>query len=172
MSKNKRMIAKEIGSYLIWAIGGVLVSLLLFRVLFGLALVHGTSMEPNYHEGEILLFNRLDHSYDCGDVIVLKSELLDDHNHQKHLIKRIIAVEGDVVRIVNGVVYINGEALEEDYTNPDNFNMPEQTIGPNQVFVLGDNRPNSNDSRFESVGNICVDDVDGVVFGNKKTKKG
>lgn len=170
MTMNKRMIAKEIGSYIIWALGGVVVSLILFKVIFGLAIVHGSSMEPNYHEGEVLVFNRLDHSYERGDVIVLKSELLDDHNHQKHLIKRVIAVENDRVSIVDGIVYINGEELYESYINPDHSNMPEQTIGKDQVFVLGDNRPNSNDSRSESVGNIYVQDVDGVVFGNNAKK--
>lgn len=165
MSKNKKMVAKEVGSYLLWALGGVAISLLLFKVIFGLAIVYGSSMEPNYHEGNIVVFNRLDHTYERGDVIVLKSELLDEHNHKKHLIKRVIAVENDRVSIVDGVVYVNGAALTEDYINSDNSNMPEQIIGAGRVFVLGDNRPNSNDSRSESVGTIAMKDIDGVVFG-------
>ena len=172
MIKNKRIMAKEIGSYLIWAAGGVLVSFLLFRVVFGLACIYGSSMEPNYHNGNIVVFNRLDHTYQQGDVIVLRSGLLDGHNHKKHLIKRVIAVGGDTVSIVDGIVYVNGNPLEEDYINQDDFNMPERTVGDNDLFVLGDNRPNSNDSRYEAIGDIHMSDVDGVVLGDKYTKKG
>lgn len=110
-------------------------------------LVQGTSMEPTLHHGDRLLVYKLGYRFrqpEYGDIIVFRYPL--DPN--RDFIKRVIAVAGDRVRIQEGVVYRNGEQLTETYIRArDNSNMPERIVPPGSVFVMGDNRTNSEDSR-------------------------
>jgi signal peptidase I len=100
-----------------------------------------------------------------GDIIVFKAHVYSDTGEEKDLIKRIIGMEGDVIEIKDGVVYRNGEALEEDYIyggiTPGD--MAPFTVDEGYVFVMGDNRQNSLDSRDPSVGEVAVSDVLGRV---------
>jgi signal peptidase I len=133
--------------------------------------VEGASMEPGLHNGQYLLVNKavyfklnldtLDkflpfidpgdnperfifHGPQRGDVIVF--EFPEDRS--RDFIKRVIGVPGDTVKVENGVVSVNGKALEEDYVNHETrSNMDEKVVPPNEYFVLGDNRGNSSDSR-------------------------
>jgi signal peptidase I len=92
-----------------------------------------------------------------GDIVVFRSDIINESDGTvKNLIKRVIAVEGDTVEIHDGVVYVNGEALDEPYTK-DGYTegqMPEITVPENDLFLLGDNRQKSKDSRDPSVGYI------------------
>lgn len=81
-----------------------------------------------------------------GDIVVF----LPPNGDQKDYIKRVIAVEGQKVKIKDGLVYVNGKPLREDYLSEDNFDsgsMPEIVVPEDHIFVMGDNRPNSLDSR-------------------------
>ncbi len=79
-----------------------------------------------------------------GDVIVFRYPL----DPQRDFVKRVIGVPGDTVEIRRGVVYVNGKALDEPYvTAPSIDTMAQRTVGPDEYFVLGDNRRASNDSR-------------------------
>jgi signal peptidase I len=146
--------------------------------------VDGKSMEPNFHHGELLLTNKIVHwfgnsqlastlkidiDYKRGDVVIFNSKGTD-------LIKRIIASEGDSIKIQDNYVYINGNLLDEKYLPtttrtrlPSAFQSTlaegEESIVPNNTFFLmGDNRENSKDSRFSEVGFINRDNLRGRVF--------
>ena len=110
------------------------------------ARVEKVSMEPTLEEGEILIVNKL--AYKLGKIE--RGDILTFHyplNPKLDYIKRIIGLPGDKVTISKGLVYVNGNALYEPYINnhpedEDNWLVPE-----NMVFVLGDNRRESSDSR-------------------------
>ncbi|HEY8450250.1 MAG TPA: signal peptidase I, partial [Bacillota bacterium] len=79
-----------------------------------------------------------------GDIVVFRYPL----DPSRDFIKRVIAGPGDRIRIEEGRVYVNGEPLEEPYIRSrDSYNMPERQVPPGAVFVMGDNRTNSEDSR-------------------------
>lgn len=109
--------------------------------------IEGQSMEPNFHEGQFLIINKLEYRFhppERGDVIVFHSP----DNPQKDFIKRIIGLPGEQLQIQDGRVLINGQPLEEPYlANPVSGNWGPATVAPDQYFVLGDNRNNSSDSR-------------------------
>lgn len=136
----------------------IVVALAIFVViylfLFQPHQVKGASMFPNFHDGEYILTDKISyrfHEPERGDVIVFKSP----QNEDIDFIKRIIALPGDKVRIVQNAYYINGLKLDEPYIPPENVLYPgsflkeghEFIVSPQQYFVSGDNRPRSSDSR-------------------------
>lgn len=132
--------------------------------------VEQSSMQNTLQSGEHLLIDKLTPRFDDysrGDIIVFHPHGQSD---QTPYIKRVIGVGGDSVRIANGLVYINGVPLDETaYTYPaPGENEPTRSKGVDawdvpqgQLFVLGDHRMSSTDSRNESVGLVDVDDVVG-----------
>jgi signal peptidase I len=125
--------------------------------------IHQISMMPTLHEGERVLISRLAyhfHEPKAGDVVVLHSPA----DESEDLVKRIVAVGGDTVAIHDGDLFVNGTAVVEPYLNEQDFRgeYPETRIPDGQVFVLGDNRNNSGDSRL--FGPIDVDSIIGSAF--------
>ena len=108
--------------------------------------IEGYSMEPNFHDGEHLFVNRLIymlHPPKRGDVIVF----VPPSNASQDYIKRVIGLPGERVQIIDGRVFINGKLLDEPYPlNPATYSFGPVTVGPDEYFVLGDNRDNSSDS--------------------------
>lgn len=142
--------------------------LLLFTFVFFHVSVAGRSMDKTLTSGDVLIVNKLKQAT-RGDVVIISNQ----KENGDWLVKRVIGVEGDTVKIVNGQVYLNGELLIEPYVLEQNVtfapscNLPsdvsEQTyvVGENQVFYLGDNREDSLDSRYYG---LCLEsDVKGVV---------
>lgn len=133
-------------------------------------IVQQQSMEPNFHAGDYLLTSRQAYRFfgdpERGDVIVFRSELLDDEGNEKCLIKRVIGLPGDVVEIKSGYVYVNGEEINEPYMKEQGISgeMDAVTVPENELFVMGDNRGVSEDSRSARVGTISEDTIVGKVF--------
>ena len=133
-------------------------------------IVQQQSMEPNFHAGDYLLTSRQAYRFfgdpERGDVIVFRSELVDDEGNEKCLIKRVIGLPGDVVEIKSGYVYVNGEEINEPYVKEQGISgeMDAVTVPENELFVMGDNRGVSEDSRSARVGTISEDTIVGKVF--------
>jgi signal peptidase I len=131
----------------------VLVIGLLFRALIVQPfIVDGPSMDPNFHNNEIIMVDKISYRFtqpQRGDVIVFQAPKTPGDDY----IKRVIGTPGETVVITKGKVFVNGFLLEEPYlssgiiTNTNKGTVLSQTLGPNQYFVLGDNRGNSSDSR-------------------------
>ncbi len=131
--------------------------------------VKGASMEPTFHSGDYILTSRITYKFrnpQRGDVIVFKSPKNPDIEY----IKRIIGLPGDKILIENGEVYVNGIKLEETYisakTNLWEGGFVQEgkaiEVPDGYLFVMGDNRPRSSDSR--EFGPIPFDSVVGQVF--------
>jgi signal peptidase I len=111
--------------------------------------IESHSMEPNFYEGQFVLVNKLAYRLgepERGDVVVFHNP----NNPDEDYIKRIIGLPGDTVTVVGDDIFINGEQLVQDFVH--NLNPDYETFGPlvvpdSTIFVMGDNRPNSSDSR-------------------------
>ena len=114
--------------------------------------VNGDSMLPTLHHGERLLVDKISYRFvepSRGEIIVFKNP--SDTSEQ--FVKRVIGLPGDTIAIIQGVVYINDQPIDEDYTlAPARIGFSSQVIPKGTYFVLGDNRNNSEDSRFGRVG--------------------
>ena len=131
-------------------------------------LVKGYSMYPTIQPYNYLIVNKIPYitgDPHHGDIVVFKAHIYTDNGEEKDLIKRIIGLEGDIIEVKDGVVYRNGEALKEDYVygGATPGEMAPFTVDKGYIFVMGDNRPNSLDSRDPSVGEIALSDVLGRV---------
>lgn len=141
---------------------GIFVLLLagLFLFVFGIHRCSGYSMSPACKDGDLAFYYRLQQEYRPSDVIVLEQD-------GETQIRRIIAVEGDVVDLTEDGLKINGYLQQEPeiYTETlpyvDGISFPI-TVGPGEYFVLGDNRPQSKDSRI--YGTVKQEDVKGLVI--------
>jgi len=131
---------------------------LLVNAATGRFRIEGASMEPNLHDSEYVLIDKISYRLrppERGDVIVFERQ-----GNERDYIKRVIGLPGDTVQIAGGQVLVNGRALDEPYLNTTMLNdMPARTIDPDHYFVLGDNRNNSSDSR--SFGSIAAKDIIG-----------
>jgi signal peptidase I len=117
-------------------------------------------MENTLHPNDYVFLSKQAYSFggepSRGDIVVFRSSLESEDGTAKNLIKRVIAVEGDTVEIHDGVVYVNDDAIDEPYIK-DGYTdgqMPEITVPKDDLFLLGDNRQSSRDSRDPSVGFI------------------
>lgn len=125
--------------------------------------VKGQSMEPTLLDGEKVLVGKVEYYFKSpkrGDVVIVKyPDRTDD------IIKRVIATAGDKISISGGAVYIDGKKLEEPYLlEPMQGDFPEQTVPEGTIFVMGDNRNNSMDSRIDTVGPIPLKEVLGRAY--------
>ncbi|QZY53631.1 signal peptidase I [Crassaminicella profunda] len=131
-------------------------------------LVKGSSMYPTLNEYNYLIINKIPymmHDPEKGDIVVFKSHLKTVDGKDKDLIKRVIGVPGDKIKVTDGDVYVNGEKLDEPYINGDYTpGEVELEVSENMIFVMGDNRQNSLDSRDERVGPVPIETVRGKVL--------
>ena len=136
----------------------VLAVVLLFTFVVRLIGVDGHSMVPTLQDGDrLLVLNSLwDDDYQYGDIVVLRKDTF----MEEPIVKRVIATEGQTVDIdfAAGNVYVDGELLEEDYINEPTY-VEEGTEFPltvpeGSIFVMGDNRNHSSDSRSSDLGTV------------------
>lgn len=131
--------------------------------------VKGASMEPTFHSGEYILTSKITYKFrpmERGDVIVFKSPKNPDIEY----IKRIIGLPGDKVLIKNGEVYVNDRFIDERYisakTNLWDGGFAKEDVSiivpSGEIFVMGDNRPRSSDSR--EFGPVPISSIIGQVF--------
>ena len=159
----------------------VLATVLVFTLVVRIVRVEKQSMRETLQNGDILLtVNRhLAGELKAGDIVVIKKEYFEDG---KPIVKRIIATEGQTVDIDfdAGVVYVDGQALEEDYIREatyldEGLEFPI-TVPEGCLFLLGDNRNNSMDSRYPDLGPVDVRCVIGkavvLVFPGKTAETG
>lgn len=109
--------------------------------------IKGNSMAPHYYDGERVIAVMTD-DVEVGDVVIAWENRLDENG--EYIIKRVIGVAGDHIRIADGHLYRNGTMVYEDYINDQSWGSDENidiTILENEVFLLGDNRNHSTDSR-------------------------
>lgn len=134
----------------------ILVLALLIRIfVFQPFIVEGQSMEPNFHDKEFLIVDRMSYKIrepKRGEVVVFR---VPSESNNLNYIKRIIGLPGETVEIKNGGVYVNNRLVEEPYldqrftTTEDTANNElTRTLGSDEYFVMGDNRSNSSDSRI------------------------
>jgi len=144
---------------IIETVGLTLVIFLIIHFTVQNFLVDGPSMQPGLHTGEYVLVNKLAYTFhgpERGDVIVF--ELPQDTS--ENLIKRVIGLPGDKLVLTQNTVTVDGVTLKEPYISaPENDQAQTLTVPPNNYFVLGDNRPVSDDSR--DWGFVPKDDIIG-----------
>ncbi len=158
-------LKKEVFDWISSIAWAIIIALFIKFFIFNTTVVRGSSMFPTLEENDRLLAQKVTlyfKSPEKGQIIVLEAP--DDD--KKDYIKRVIAVEGDTVSIINGEVYVNEEKLNENYIEEnsytDTYDTNHWVVGDGEVFVLGDNREPgaSKDSRY--FGTIPVDSVKGI----------
>lgn len=144
------------------------VVMILFLIFFRIIVVSGPSMKMTLLDGDyLLLINNLFYGEpERGDIVVVSKQSYDNG---KPIVKRVIATEGQIVDMDfrNGIVYVDGLPLEEDYintpTNLDEGASFPQIVEENCVFVMGDNRNHSKDSRSLEIGQVDKREILGKV---------
>lgn len=138
---------------------------LLSAYVVQLYFVSGDSMAPTYTSGQPVLIQKwgLPDCLNREDVVIIHREDL-----HRDIVKRIVALPGDTVQIIDGILYVNAVPEENPYHLPamkDAGNAASPiTLGDGEYFVLGDNRNASTDSRFDEVGIISSDSIKGKVI--------
>ncbi|MCI8400698.1 MAG: signal peptidase I [Lachnospiraceae bacterium] len=164
---RRRYYAYEIISTLIYVAFVYLLCTGVVRFVGQKTVVEGSSMSPSLEDGDNLIVDKLSYRFgDPGryDIIVFRYQYKED----SYYIKRVIGLPGETVQIVDGYIYINGELLSEEFGNAVMENAgrasQEVVLGPDEYFVLGDNRNLSSDSRDPLVANVQREQIVGKAF--------
>lgn len=169
-TKRKDENVNQIRNILIWIFQIVFVILAAWALVYfmgGKTSVIGQSMDPTLKNGDNVLVNKAAYlltSPKRNDIIVFKPNGNDNsHNY----VKRVIGLPGETIQIKNGVVYVDGEKLDDKIdVSIINAGIAEEEIkiSEGEYFVLGDNRNKSEDSRYANIGNIKKSDIEGKAW--------
>ena len=159
--KKAREMRKQRIIVSIQFLGLIAVIILLFYMFMGISTVDGDSMYPTLRDKNVVVYKRMNSEFRQGDIVALKQPDGTEY------VKRVIAVAGDTVNIQGGEVYVNGEKVEiKDAIGATERKDGEVTypltVGDKEVFVLGDNREVSKDSR--EFGLLKTDDIKGKII--------
>lgn len=168
-AKEKKRLAMEIFEWVQAIVVAFVIAMFLRTYVFTLVDVSGSSMVPTLHNQDKLFVWRMNYNPEVGDIIIFRPAA----NENTPYVKRVIATEGQSVNIQYNEqlgyaeVFVDGEKLEEDYINEKIEyghigNGVYPCVVPNDcVFVMGDNRNNSSDSRLSSVGMVTRESIIG-----------
>ena len=164
----KKSMGREVLEMVVYILIVAALTWLLVTFVGQRTVVSGRSMNPTLENGDNLITDTISYRFSDPkryDIVVFPFE---DETGKRNFIKRIIGLPGETVQIKDGEVYINGELLGETYGKEkmDYAGRASEpsTLGDDEYFVLGDNRNNSKDSRYEDVGNISRDRLIGRAF--------
>ena len=168
---KKPLVRKIVISSIIWIVEIAFVVALAYLIVnYALekTTMLGESMETTLKDQDKIIINKFAYKFskpERFDIVVFKQT---NKEHSYFNIKRIIGLPGETVQIENGKIYIGGKILEEPMVTEAIHNSglaaEEMKLDDNEYFVLGDNRNNSEDSRFANIGNILFDDIIGKAW--------
>ena len=167
--KSKESLKAFVFDWLEVLVHAIIAVVICFSFLFRIATIDGDSMKDTLHNGERVIISNLFYTPEVGDIVVIsrnaENSIYTATSQNTPIIKRIIATEGQTVDIdfEAGIVYVDGIALDEPYTRtPTNVKHDVEfpvTVDEGCVFVLGDNRNDSMDSRWSTIGNYGMVDT-------------
>ena len=160
-------LKREIISTVVYLLAVVVLTVLFVQFVGQRTHVNGDSMNVTLEDGDNLIVDKISYRFkdpERFDIIVFPYQ----YQENTYYIKRIIGMPGETVQVKDGMVYIDGEVLEETYGKEEmryaGIAADPIILGEDEYFVLGDNRNNSSDSRDPSVGNIEEDQIVGKAF--------
>ena len=166
---TKEELVREVLGTVAYLVAVFVLIFLIIHFVGQRTVVNGSSMENTLSNGDNLIIDKISFRFrdpERFEVVVFPH--VEGDGSTSYYIKRIIGLPGERVRIdEDGVIYINGEVLVENYgrevIQPDRIGRAadEITLGDDEYFVLGDNRNNSEDSRYSAVGNLSRDQLIG-----------
>lgn len=167
-----KKVVKEIIIWILLITLTVTLSYFITKNVFDKTSVSGRSMSPTLNEGQIIIVNKMAYYFkgpERNDVIVYK-QINKEHSYFE--IKRVIGLPGESVKIKGGFIYINDKMIKENIKTEaiQNGGLAEEGIklDNNEYFVLGDNRNESEDSRFASIGNVLKNEIIGKAVATEK----
>mgnify|MGYP002528881029 CR=1 FL=1 len=176
-TKTETTTRGEIYDWMQSLVFALIICILVFVFLFRIVDVSGDSMNPTLTNGDKLVVSDVFYKPKQGDIVIFRK----DEYKPEALVKRVIATEGQTVEIDfdRGRVYVDGELLDEPYIAEPTRNQLDfkgaQTVPEGCVFVMGDNRNHSEDSRFSDVGCVKKEAVLGkvllVIFPGRQTNE-
>lgn len=150
MKRKQDFKKSDTRGWIISLLAAVAIALLLRFFVFEFIRVDGSSMEPTLYTDEYVFMEKVSYRFSepsRGDIVICHFP-----GRTETFVKRVIGIEGDRLRITEGILYINDEASYDYYEGPMNTEMPEIIVPQNAVFVMGDNRNHSMDSTNSGVG--------------------
>lgn len=166
--KRRRSAAAKALIWVLQIAAVILLAYFIINVVLEKTSVLGDSMEVTLSDGDVIIVNKFAYLLrepKRGDVVVFKQS---GREHDYYDVKRVIGLPGETVQIMDGVVYINGEVMPEKI-NCENIRIPGLakdpiTLEEAEYFVLGDNRNNSEDSRFANIGTVVREEIVGKAW--------
>ena len=162
-STGGRRFARTILEWLDTLVLSLFVVITAFTFFFSVVSVSGPSMENTLFDKDKLLITDFNYTPENGDIVIISRNYgnlaadNEDNNYKMPIVKRVIAVGGQTVEIKDGCVYVDNKLIEEDYTTSPTYNFEfteKQTVPEGHIFVLGDNRKVSHDSRSNDIGMV------------------
>ncbi len=168
---KKKSVMREIIGTIAYVAVICLVVFLVLRFVGQRTVVNGHSMDPTLANQENLIMDKLSYHFTDPkrfDIVIFPGP--EEGGEHPYYIKRVIGLPGETVQIIDGKVYINGEELIDDvygitdYIEEPGIAAEPLTLGEDEYFCLGDNRPVSYDSRYEAVGPVHRSEIIGKVW--------
>lgn len=168
---KKKSVMREIIGTIAYVAVICLVVFLVLRFVGQRTVVNGHSMDPTLANQENLIMDKLSYHFTDPkqfDIVIFPGP--EEGGEHPYYIKRVIGLPGETVQIIDGKVYINGEELTDDvygitdYIEEPGIAAEPLTLGEDEYFCLGDNRPVSYDSRYEAVGPVHRSEIIGKVW--------